>query len=65
MIQGGDPTGTGKGGETIWGSPLRDEFSLEHKFLFTSSSLYVSAALSVCLSISLIHSLSSDMTEGE
>jgi cyclophilin family peptidyl-prolyl cis-trans isomerase len=31
MIQGGDPTGTGKGGESIWGSPLRDEFSLEHK----------------------------------
>jgi peptidyl-prolyl cis-trans isomerase-like 3 len=31
MIQGGDPTGTGKGGESIWGHPLRDEFSLEHR----------------------------------
>lgn len=27
MIQGGDPTGTGGGGESIWGSPFEDEFS--------------------------------------
>ncbi|EGF80539.1 hypothetical protein BATDEDRAFT_30088 [Batrachochytrium dendrobatidis JAM81] len=26
MIQGGDPTGTGKGGESVWGSPFPDEF---------------------------------------
>lgn len=26
MIQGGDPTGTGKGGESIWGSHFLDEF---------------------------------------
>jgi len=26
MIQGGDPTGTGKGGESIWGEPFDDEF---------------------------------------
>ncbi|KAJ9564264.1 hypothetical protein OSB04_000230 [Centaurea solstitialis] len=25
MIQGGDPTGTGKGGESIWGKPFEDE----------------------------------------
>jgi len=25
MIQGGDPTGTGMGGESIWGSPFEDE----------------------------------------
>lgn len=25
MIQGGDPTGTGKGGESIWGKPFNDE----------------------------------------
>lgn len=27
MIQGGDPTGTGKGGTSIWGTPFSDEFS--------------------------------------
>lgn len=28
MIQGGDPTGTGCGGESIWGKPFEDEFDL-------------------------------------
>lgn len=32
MIQGGDPTGTGRGGESIWGKPFVDEVSLEVKF---------------------------------
>ncbi|MDZ7818018.1 MAG: peptidylprolyl isomerase [Aliarcobacter sp.] len=27
MIQGGDPTGTGMGGESIWGKPFNDEFA--------------------------------------
>lgn len=27
MIQGGDPTGTGRGGQSIWGSPFPDYFT--------------------------------------
>jgi peptidylprolyl isomerase len=27
MIQGGDPTGTGRGGESVWGKPFEDEVS--------------------------------------
>ncbi len=26
MIQGGDPTGTGRGGSSVWGKPFADEF---------------------------------------
>lgn len=29
MIQGGDPTGTGMGGQSLWGAPFEDEFSNE------------------------------------
>jgi len=25
MVQTGDPTGTGKGGQSIWGAPFSDE----------------------------------------
>ena len=32
MIQGGDPTGTGMGGESIWGRPFEDEVSKEAVF---------------------------------
>ncbi|KAK9243488.1 cyclophilin-like domain-containing protein [Lipomyces tetrasporus] len=27
MIQGGDPTGTGRGGQSYWGKPFEDEFN--------------------------------------
>ncbi len=32
MIQGGDPTGTGRGGTSIWGEPFEDEVSKDVKF---------------------------------
>jgi cyclophilin family peptidyl-prolyl cis-trans isomerase len=32
MIQGGDPTGTGKGGESIYGGKMQDEFHPELRF---------------------------------
>ncbi|HOU37006.1 MAG TPA: peptidylprolyl isomerase [Candidatus Omnitrophota bacterium] len=32
MIQGGDPTGTGRGGQSIWGKPFEDEVRQDVKF---------------------------------
>jgi peptidylprolyl isomerase len=32
MIQGGDPTGTGRGGRSIWKKPFEDEFSKKVRF---------------------------------
>ncbi|CAN0294714.1 unnamed protein product, partial [Hapterophycus canaliculatus] len=31
MVQGGDPLGTGKGGESIWGGAFPDEFHPDNK----------------------------------
>ncbi|MDO5715784.1 MAG: peptidylprolyl isomerase [Tissierellia bacterium] len=31
MIQGGDPTGTGRGGESIWGKKFEDEFDVNYR----------------------------------
>ena len=32
MIQAGDPTGTGRGGSSIWGKPFEDEFKKDVTF---------------------------------
>lgn len=32
MIQGGDPTATGAGGQSIWGAPFEDEFNADVNF---------------------------------
>lgn len=32
MLQGGDPTGTGSGGESLWGGKFNDEFSPDLQF---------------------------------
>lgn len=43
MVQGGDPSGSGKGGESIWGKPFIDEF---HADLKHGNSLYCFCCLS-------------------
>ena len=32
MLQGGDPTATGRGGESLWGTPFEDEFNPSYTF---------------------------------
>ena len=39
MIQTGDPTGTGSGGESIWGEPFEDEFSLDARNYYGALSM--------------------------
>jgi len=41
MIQGGDPTGTGRGGESIWKRPFKDEFA--HNVTFNKSGILAMA----------------------
>lgn len=39
MIQGGDPTGKGMGGESIWGKNFEDEFSLDARNYYGALSM--------------------------
>lgn len=39
MIQGGDPSGNGTGGESIWGKAFEDEISLNHRNFFGALSM--------------------------
>ncbi len=41
MLQGGDPMGTGRGGESIWGGKFKDEFS--SKAIFDKSGILAMA----------------------
>lgn len=36
MVQGGDPSGTGRGGESIWGKPFADELTAPGAYRHTS-----------------------------
>jgi cyclophilin family peptidyl-prolyl cis-trans isomerase len=48
MTQAGDPTGTGKGGQSIWGKPFPDEIRSTLKVLFY---IHFSAPLGVLVSL--------------
>ena len=39
IIQGGDPTGTGCGGESIWGKSFEDEFSIDARNYYGALSM--------------------------
>ena len=47
MIQGGDPTGTGRGGSSIYGDKFEDEIHAGLKRLSLSLSLFLSFSLSL------------------
>lgn len=74
MIQTGDPTGTGMGGESIWGGEFEDEFhpTLRHDRPYTLSMANAGAGtngsqffLTVVPTVSLIIRAESDYTHAQ
>ncbi len=51
MIQGGDPTGSGRGGDSVWGRPFQDEFDdrLKHNKRGILSMVRANCSLSLSL----------------
>lgn len=49
MVQTGDPTGTGKGGNSIWGGPIEDELNASLKVFFCCNVVHVFPFVFVCL----------------
>ena len=41
-MQGGDPTGTGRGGKSYWGEPFRDELAEKGAFKHDARGVLVS-----------------------
>lgn len=54
QIQGGDPTGTGKGGKSFWGDPFRDEYSEKGAFKHDARGVLVSEPTAVRVAQELI-----------
>jgi cyclophilin family peptidyl-prolyl cis-trans isomerase len=49
MVQGGDPTGTGQGGESIHGRPFRSEFHSRLKFTHRCGQYFVPPVGTTCM----------------
>ena len=76
MIQGGDPTGTGCGGESIWGKPFEDEFSIDARNYYGSLSMansgpntngsqfFIVQAKEVPTSLDFHHTVFGEITDG-
>lgn len=48
-MQGGDPTGTGSGGTSCWGTNFRDEWDLKGAYKHDASGVMVSLPPSVVI----------------
>lgn len=57
MVQGGDPTGTGMGGESIYGSAFEDEFSLQAFNLYGALSMANAGRIAVFRRIAIVQVL--------